>query len=436
MDTIRYTLVFLIFIHVVFTTKADYANFENDEVWQKRAKEANSAARQAYQPNPMSVTDNLNNRVHRSVEGRNNTRRDLKNNIFGACMATNPIDQCWRCQKNWDKNRKKLADCVLGFGRKATGGKAGKIYVVTDPSDNDLVNPKKGTLRHALIQSEPLWIIFAHDMTIRLAEELIMTSNKTIDGRGAQVHIANGAGLTLQYISNVIIHNIRVHDIKKGNGGLIRDSLNHYGQRTQSDGDGISIFGSTNIWIDHVSMSKCDDGLIDIVEASTAITISNSHFAQHNEVMLFGASDSYKKDQIMQITLAFNHFGKGLKQRMPRVRYGFVHVVNNLYTRWEMYAIGGSHGPTILSQGNDFTAPNNPFAKEVTKRDYATESVWKNWVWKSEGDVMRNGAFFKQSGNPKHKFASDSMIKPKPGKFASKLAKFAGPLKCIKNKEC
>jgi hypothetical protein len=40
-------------------------------------------------------------------------------------------------------------------------------------------------------------------------------------------------------------------------------------------------------------------------------------------------------------------------------------VVNNDYTHWEMYAIGGSAEPTINSQGNRYLAPTNPFAKEV-----------------------------------------------------------------------
>lgn len=84
------------------------------------------------------------------------------------------------------------------------------------------------------------------------------------------------------------------------------------------------------------------------------------------QVMLFGASDSYSDDSIMQITLCFNHFGQGLEQRMPRARWGFVHILNNDYTHWLMYAIGGSQHPTILSQGNRFIAPPNSFAKEVS----------------------------------------------------------------------
>lgn len=219
------------------------------------------------------------------MEG-NSTRRILKRKYRkgGPCRATNPIDRCWRCRKNWHRHRKTLALCAKGFGHKTTGGLRGAYYVVTDASDDDLVNPKKGTLRHAVIQEKPLWIVFKRDMVIRLTEELIINGHKTIDGRGVQVHIAGGAGFTIQFVQNVIIHNLHIHDIKAGNGGMIRDSTTHYGLRTRSDGDGISIYGASNVWIDHVSMYNCMDGLIDAIQGSTAITISNSHFTRHNDV--------------------------------------------------------------------------------------------------------------------------------------------------------
>jgi pectate lyase len=434
MGAVKFKLLFVVtFFVIVPTLRAHIADF--DEVWQKRAEEAKKAAMDAYNPNPEKVAENFNKRVHKAMEGANNTRRGLRKNN-GPCLATNPIDRCWRCRKNWARNRGKLASCVLGFGHKTRGGKGGKIYVVTDSSDNDLVNPKPGTLRHAVIQPVPLWIIFAHDMVIRLSEELIMTSHKTIDGRGANVHICNGAGITLQFVKNVIIHGLHIHDIKAGNGGLIRDSQDHFGLRTASDGDGISIYGSSKIWIDHVSMSHCQDGLIDAIMASTAITISNCHFTNHNEAMLFGASDGYSDDQMMQITVAFNHFGRGLVQRMPRCRWGLVHVVNNDYTHWLMYAIGGSQHPTIISQGNRFIAPANPFAKEVTKRDYAPESVWRQWTWRSEGDLMMNGAFFTQSGNPIRHFSKKDMFSARPGTFVTRLTRFAGALNCVQQKPC
>lgn len=107
-----------------------------------------------------------------------------------SCGTGNPIDDCWRCDPNWEKHRQRLADCAIGFGKNAVGGRDGKIYVVTNSGNDDPVNPKPGTLRYGVIQDEPLWIIFARDMVIRLKQELIMNSFKTIDGRGANVHIA------------------------------------------------------------------------------------------------------------------------------------------------------------------------------------------------------------------------------------------------------
>lgn len=111
-----------------------------------------------------------------------------------------------------------------------------------------------------------------------------MQGDKTIDGRGANVHIAYGAGITIQFVKNIIIHNIFIHDIVVTPGGLIRDSVDHIGLRTVADGDGISIFGAENIWLDHLSMKKCSDGIIDAVEGSTGITISNCHWTDHDHV--------------------------------------------------------------------------------------------------------------------------------------------------------
>ncbi|AQK59800.1 male gametophyte-specific2 [Zea mays] len=307
--------------------------------------------------------------------------RPRKHKKRGPCRATNPIDKCWRCRRDWATDRQRLARCARGFGHATTGGLGGKIYVVTDPTDLDVVNPRPGTLRWGVIQPGP------------------------------------------------------VHDVKHTMGGLMRDSPTHIGSRTRADGDGISLFSATNVWIDHISMSNCEDGLIDVVQSSTGITISNCHFTNHNDVMLFGASDSWPQDQIMQITVAFNHFGRGLVQRMPRCRWGFFHVVNNDYTHWLMYAIGGGDAPTIISQGNRYIAPPNIAAKVITKH-YAEEGVWKNWVWHTEDDLFMNGAIFNPSGGAPKQVDTNEWVKPKPGTYVTRLTRFSGTLSCCTGKPC
>ncbi|TVU12671.1 hypothetical protein EJB05_46324 [Eragrostis curvula] len=410
---------------------AQTANVTSDEeYWAKRTEEAAARNRAAYVSDPIAAMNEFNKDVRRAT-----TRRSLAR-YRGPCMATNPIDRCWRCRADWARDRKRLAKCAMGFGHKTAGGADGKIYVVTDASDDEMIIPKKGTLRYGVIQDRPLWIVFARDMVIRLRQELIVNRNKTIDGRGAQVHIV-GAQVTVQGVEHVIIHGVHVHHAARHSGGMIRDSKRHYGLRTASDGDGISVMASSNVWVDHVSMYNCSDGLVDVVNGSTAITVSNSHFTKHDHVMLFGASNSNPQDKIMQITVAFNHFGKGLVQRMPRCRFGFFHVVNNDYTHWMMYAIGGNMNPTIISQGNRFTAPDDVHAKEVTKREYTSYGDSKEWVWKSQGDLLLNGAFFNESGGQnERKYDRFDMIPAKHGKFAGQLTKFAGALNCRVGKPC
>ncbi|XP_059660235.1 probable pectate lyase 8 [Cornus florida] len=433
-------LVLLLFVGVNAITERDeiqHSSVEETKQLQslKNSTMADRSNVEAENRNEHAVEDpeEVASMVDMSI--RNSTeRRELG---FLSCGTGNPIDDCWRCDPNWQRNRKSLADCAIGFGRNAIGGRDGKYYVVTDPSDNDPVNPRPGTLRHAVIQDKPLWIVFKRDMVITLKEELIMNSFKTIDARGTNVHISNGACLTLQFITNVIIHGLHIHDCKPTGNAMVRSSPSHYGWRTIADGDGISIFGSSHIWIDHNSLSNCADGLIDAIMGSTAITISNNYFTHHNEVMLLGHSDTYTRDKIMQVTIAYNHFGEGLIQRMPRCRHGYFHVVNNDYTHWEMYAIGGSADPTINSQGNRYLAPVNPFAKEVTKRVELDNGGWKHWNWRSEGDMMLNGAYFTPSGaGAAASYARASSLGAKSSSLVGSLTSGAGALACRRGLRC
>ncbi|XP_047175816.1 probable pectate lyase 18 [Vigna umbellata] len=374
-------------------------------------------------PHPEAIVHELQRKVNVSLWRRQTLSKDQQ----PACLTGNPIDDCWRCDPNWAANRQKLAECGVGFGKDAMGGKGGQIYVVTDSSDRDPANPVPGTLRHAVIQDEPLWIVFAADMTINLKHELIFNSFKTVDGRGANVHVTGHGCITLQYVSNVIIHNIHVHHCTPSGNTNIRASPTHVGWRGRSDGDGISIFGSRKIWIDHCSLSYCTDGLIDAIMGSTAITISNNHFAHHDEVMLLGHNDKYSPDRGMQVTIAFNHFGEGLVQRMPRCRLGYIHVVNNDFTQWQMYAIGGSANPTINSQGNRYTAPSDADAKEVTKRVDTDDREWSGWNWRTEGDIMVNGAFFVPSGaGLSAQYAEATSVQPKSAVQIDQLTMYSG----------
>ncbi|KAL0791183.1 hypothetical protein Bca101_007429 [Brassica carinata] len=303
----------------------------------------------------------------------------------------NPVDSCWRHKSDWSANRKDLADCAVGFGSSALGGKKGSIYVVTNPNDN-AANPKPGSLRYGVIQDKPLWITFAKDMAITLENELMVNSYKTIDGRGAKVEIAYGPCITIQQVTNVIVHGISIHDCKPAKYGMVRSSTTHVGHRKGSDGDAIAISGSSHIWIDHCFLASCTDGLIDVIHASTGITISNNYFTQHVKVMLLGHNDNFVQDVNMKVTVAFNHFGPGLVERMPR--------------------------------------------QIVTKRE--VKGGWNNWRWRTSKDVFKNGAYFVPSGygSVDLPYSSAQRFTVAPGNMVPSLTADAGPLNCSRNLPC
>uniref|UniRef100_A0A7N0TVK1 Pectate lyase n=1 Tax=Kalanchoe fedtschenkoi TaxID=63787 RepID=A0A7N0TVK1_KALFE len=152
--------------------------------------------------------------------------------------------------------------------------------------------------------------------------------------------------------------------------------------------------------------------------------------------MLLGHNDQFSADKIMRVTVAFNRFGAGCIERMPRVRFGYAHVANNKYEEWIMYAIGGSANPTILSEGNYFAAPNNKGCKQVTKRE--ASGGWSSWKWRTSMDVFQNGAYFVPSGygscSPLYTAAQRFPVAN--GAMVPALTADAGPLNCVVGKPC
>ncbi|KAG0561867.1 hypothetical protein KC19_9G099000 [Ceratodon purpureus] len=357
----------------------------------------------------------------------------------GGCQTGNPIDDCWRCDGNWAAHRQSLANCAQGFGKCAIGGRNGPLYWVTSPRDDDPANPAPGTLRYAVTRPGPLWIVFKSSMTIKLKGELMVTSYKTIDGRGVTVHIAGGAGITLQRVSNVIVHGLYIHDVFPTGPGKIMTSTNHVGNRGRADGDAISVFSSKCIWIDHCYFARGKDGLVDVIRGSSMVTISNSFFTQHDKVILLGAHKDDYMDRDMKVTIMLNIFGPGLVQRMPRVRFGTAHVVNNDYTSgWGIYAIGGSEAPVLNCEGNLFQPGRGP--KGVAKKVWDGGGMYggpKTWPWRATGNEYRGGAFFQTSGPQTGQvYAKATSCSARPVYMVERMTRSAGPLKCRPGSRC
>jgi pectate lyase len=142
--------------------------------------------------------------------------------------------------------------------------------MVTDPGDAD--DLMSGTLYYGLTEDGPLWITFARDMTVRPIHDLLVHSHmhKTVDGRGAAVVAGDGGGcLTIHNVHHPRNHSARLQARAGGERRLVRQRRQH-------------VFRATNVWIDRYTVDYCTDGLIDVMEASTRVTLN------HDKAVLLG----------------------------------------------------------------------------------------------------------------------------------------------------
>ncbi len=123
-----------------------------------------------------------------------------------------------------------------GFGRYTTGGRGGKVVVVSNLNDSG-----PGSLREALRMKEPRIVVFAVAGTIELESSLdINHGDLTIAGQSAP-----GQGITLRNYPMKI----------KGDNVIVRYLRFRMGDKKAYQGDAISANGQKNIIIDHASMS-------------------------------------------------------------------------------------------------------------------------------------------------------------------------------------
>jgi len=74
---------------------------------------------------------------------------------------------------------------------------------------------------------------------------------------------------------------------------------------------------------------------------------------------------------------------------------------------------------------------------QVTKRVETDASEWKKWNWRSEGDLLLNGAFFRPSGaGASASYGRASSLAAKPSSMVDTITSTAGALGCRKGRPC
>ncbi|GLY47068.1 polysaccharide lyase family 1 protein [Lentzea sp. NBRC 102530] len=201
-------------------------------------------------------------------------------------------------------------------------------------------------------------------------------------GEGAGI---NGGSLRIHGSRNVIVRNLTFRDT--------HDCFPRWDPTDTSPGaspgnwnslyDSISIQRSEHVWVDRSTFTdapnpdsrqplhfgrpyQVHDGQLDITNGADLVTVSRNRFEEHGKTMLIGSSNTSTTDPgKLRVSVHHNVF-RNVLERAPRVRFGQVHVYNNLYEGAQSYSWGVGVHSRIFAQNN--------YVKGI-----AAEKVVYNW---------------------------------------------------------
>ena len=219
---------------------------------------------------------------------------------------------------------------------------------------------------------------------------ITIPSNTSLIGVGSTAKIIHGNLLvsgtgSATPVDNVVIRNIAFEDAFDF---FPQWDPTDSGGRWNSAYDNVSVQQATHVWIDHCTFSdgartddqfpsvwaapydaslyevEHHDGLVDVTASANYVTLSYNHFHDHNKTTLIGGSDTASLTDnnpgVLKTTLHHNYY-QNVVQRLPRVRYGMVHIYSNYYTGENGGADYGWSVGWASGQGSKIYAENNVF---------------------------------------------------------------------------
>ena len=287
-------------------------------------------------------------------------------------------------------------DAVIGFASLANGtigGKGGPRVLASTPAE----------LRDYAARAEALEIYVAS--TLELTEVVPVASNKSLIGVGSR-GVLSGAGLLLDKSVNVIIRNLTI---------------------ARAAEDAIELRTASRVWIDHCELySDIDDpddqfdGLIDVNRASDFITVSWTYLHDHDDVSLVGHSEENAEQDRGHLTVSFHHnwFQRTVSAN-PRVRFGRVHLFNNLFQQIDDHAVISESEARVLVEANVFEAVATPATSNHVDPVDGSLTFTRNSV---AADCGKNGPLTPVTDwTPEYAYSSDD-----PGAVRALVTKCAG----------
>lgn len=269
----------------------------------------------------------------------------------------------------------------VGFGEKVTGGEGGRNVTVTTRTElfNALKASDKATIyiKGAIEVNSMIKVVAKNKTILGLPGSYLYNNNRTQSGSGI-LYLS-------QESNNVIIRNV---------------TFKSAGAYDVDGNDNLCIDKATYVWVDHCDFQDGVDGNFDCKNASDNIAVTWCRFrylidpmeggsggsADHRFSNLWGSSDDATGDRNhLKTTFQFCMW-ENCAGRMPRVRFGKVHLVNCYYNpKARAKAVQCGNESSFYIENCIFDGNQDPWY------DYTSNSTFK---------VTETGSLFKDCTRP------------------------------------
>jgi len=200
----------------------------------------------------------------------------------------------------------------------------------------------------------------------------------------------NSGIIYIKRCSNIIIRNL----VFEGPGAYDVDGW-----------DNATLDACNNVWVDHCEFRDGVDGDFDIKNSSDYITVSYCRFTylkppkaggsggadDHRFTNLIGSGDGATADRgHLRITFARCWWAAGCVARMPRVRFGQVHIVNSYFNSTASKScVQAGFEANLLIEANVFENVKNPV--DLMDKTSAAVQMKGNTLTGTSGNAAGNG---------------------------------------------
>ncbi|MEU6411567.1 RICIN domain-containing protein, partial [Microbispora sp. NPDC046933] len=261
-----------------------------------------------------------------------------------------------------------------------TGGAAGATVTVTTYAD---------LVKYATA-SEPYVIKVNGAITVTpYGTEIKVASNKTIIGVGTRGHIINGGFFLGSGAHNVIIRNLTIRDTR-----MAEDDPDD----KEFDYDGIQMDTAHHVWIDHNTITRMNDGLIDSREDTTYLTVSWNVLSDNNKAFGIGWTDNVTA----RMTIHHNWIHDNNQRNPSTDNVAYAHLYNNYLQNIAAYGDYARGATRMVLENSYFDNVKDPYYKDDAAQLKQSGSICVGCTGRQEsgGSAFTPSSFYSYTLDP------------------------------------